>query len=47
MAAQERMGLLHSLDLGRAFLGTFQGKAKQPSFHLGEEMEQDMLPTGS
>lgn len=37
----------HSLELGWAFLGTFQGKAKQPSFHLGEEMEQDTLPTGS
>lgn len=30
-----------------AFLGTFQGKARQPSFHLGEEVEQDMFPTGS
>lgn len=37
----------HGLELGWASLGTFQGKAKQPSFHLGEEMEQDTLPTGS
>lgn len=32
---------------GRAVLGTFQGKATQPSFHLGEEAEQGTLPTGS
>lgn len=33
--------------LGWAFSGTFQRKATQPSFHLGQEMEPDMLPTGS
>lgn len=43
---QDRVGLL-SLHLGCSFLGTFQGKARPPSFHLREEVEQDTLPTES
>lgn len=46
MAAQED-GPPPQPGTGPRLPRNFPSKAKQPSFHLGEEMEQDMLPTGS